>query len=120
MDEVAEAAVITLHVEDEVEQTFGPAAQPRELGLAPEVAQEHEGSRGVVHTGHAFRSFVLRQEPGARSVRVHGDGTGALPGGGKGSREPRELPQDVCRSWRLARISFTEKSAAAMHESAAP
>ena len=78
-------------------------------GAAPEVVLD-EGGPGVLPSAGSHVPL-----PPLPSTLV-----APLPGGGKGSREPRELPQDVCRSWRLARISFTEKSAAAMHESAAP
>jgi len=115
-----EPTILSLHVEDEVDETGRPFTQAAITRIAVEIEKEHNGTRCVVDAGDAFKAPVARHETGVFVVCVHAQGDGARPGRGNAASQPRELPDHRGHGSRLARMSLTEKSAAAMTESAAP
>ncbi len=115
-----EPAVFSLHVKDEVDETGRPLTEAAISGIAVEIEKEHDGTCSVVDAGDAFKAPVARHETGVFVVCVHAQGEGARPGRGNTPSQPRELPDHRGHGSRLAMMSLTEKSAAAMTESAAP
>ena len=115
--EVPPAAVVSLHPQHELEQAAGPPFHFGVSGLRPDVAEHVEHARRVVDAGDALEPRLLGDDELAGGVGVHGERQRALPGGRQRSGEPGELSQHGSR-W--ARMSDTEKSAAARFESAAP
>src|SRR5687768_16125414 len=116
MDEVQEAPVVALHPEDELEERQRAITVAGLRRRRPEIAVEREPARRVVHAGHALVTGLAGGNERARDL-IDGERGGTTSRCWEGPREARELPQHASR---LARISFTERSAAAVTESAAP
>ncbi len=115
-----EPAVLSLHVEDEVEETGRPLSEPAIAGVAIEIEKQNHGACRVVDARDAFEAPFASREASVLVVRVHAQRESAWPGRGNSASEARELPDHRGQGAKLAMISLTEKSAAAMHESAAP
>ena len=115
-----EASVFVLHVEDEVDEAGGPLRETAIAGIAVEIEKKYDGARRVIDTCDSLEAPLARRETLVFVVGVHSQSGGAPPGRGKASREPSELPAHFGEGSRLEMISLTEKSAAAMQESAAP
>ena len=115
-DEVEEAPVRALHPEDELEERDGSLAVLPLSGGRPQIAVQRERARGVVDARDTL--FARLASGYERPHRfVDGERGRGRPGRGNGSRQTRELPQHPSR---VPRISFTERSAAAITESAPP
>jgi len=85
------------------------------------IEKEYDRARRVVDAGDTLEPPVPRRKGLIFIVRVHGEGDRVRSGRANAACEPRELPDHrFGQGSRLAMISFTEKSAAAIHESAAP
>ena len=117
-----EPTVVSLHIKDEVDEPGRPLAETAIPCVAVEVQQEYDAARGVIDARDALEAPVARGEAHVFVVRVDAYGERMPTGCGNTMREPRELPdhRDDGQGSRLAMISLTEKSAAAMTESAAP
>ena len=101
-DEVVEASIVPLHVQNEIDEPGGPISQPAIPGIAPEVEEKNRRAGGVVHAGDTLETSVARRERAILVVRVHADGAGASARGGHATREARELPKRCAtlRGWR--------------------
>ncbi len=121
-DEVVEPAIFALHVEDEVDETARPFAQAPIPRVTVEVQKEHDRTRRVVDARDALEASVARSKTHIFVVRVDADNDRVPICRRNTMRQARELSdhRDDGQGSRLARISLTEKSAAAMTESAAP
>src|SRR5256885_2769940 len=120
-DEIAKTPIVELHVEDEVDEPGRPLSQAAVTRVAVQIEKENDGARRVVDTGNALEPLVASGQTVVLVVRVHAESDRATTSGGNLAGEPCELPDHLGgQGSRLAMISFTEKSAAAMHESAAP
>ena len=117
VDEVHESPVGALLVEEEVQEPGGPAPQRRVAGRRPQVCEEDDPASGVVDAGHAFLAALAGRDELVVRVGVDRERERRWPGGRNRAGEPVQLPQ---HGRSEARISFTEKSAAAVTESAAP
>ena len=117
VDEVPPATVVALHPQHELEQTAGPPFHLGVMSAHPDVTEHVEHARRVVDAGDTLEPRFFGNDELARGVGVHGERQCTLPGGRQRAGEPGELPQHGSR-W--ARMSDTEKSAAARLESAAP
>ena len=115
-----EPTVLSLHVEDELDETGRPLSEATIACVAEEIEKEHDGARRVVYARDSLETSVARGEAKVVLVRVHAQYESAWPGGGNTASQSRELPDHRGQRSKLAMISLTEKSAAAMHESAAP
>ena len=116
-DEVHPAAISVMHPKHEIEKPVGPGPQPLIASGGPEIAQQHKGTSGIVHTGHSFIAGLSGCNGLTLRVRVNGDRKGIRPGSRHWAGQLCQLVQQGARD---ARISFTSKSAAAMQLSAAP
>src|SRR6266550_3565817 len=119
-DEVVKTPILSLHVEDELHEAVRPLTEAAITGVAIEIEEEHDGACRVIDARNALEALVAGREAVVFVVRVHAQGDGARSDGGNAPCEPCQLPDHFGHGSRLATISRTEKSAAAMHESAAP
>src|SRR5438477_555431 len=60
LDEVVEAPIVALHVENEIEHAARPGAESRVAGLLPEVEEEDHSPGHVVDAGDALVALVVR------------------------------------------------------------
>ena len=115
-----EPAVLSLHVEDELDETGRPLSEATIACVAEEIEKEHDGARRVVDARDSFEAPIAGSDGKVILVRVDAQDEYTWSGCANTASEPCELPDHFGQGSRLAMISLTEKSAAAMHESAAP
>jgi hypothetical protein len=115
-----EPAILALHVKDEVDEAARPFSEAAIARVAVEIEKEYDGASRVVDARDALEASIARGEAKVILVRVYAHYKSAAPGRWNTASKSRELPDHRGHGSRLAMISLTEKSAAAMHESAAP
>ena len=119
-DEIVKSSVVSLHIENKLDKAGRPLSEAAITGIAIQIEEQHDSAGRVVDACDSLEASVARRQATVLVIGVHAQRNGPRSRARHTTGQPRQLPDHLGQGSRLAMISLTEKSAAAMHESAAP
>jgi len=114
------SSVLPLHVENKLDKAGRPLSEAAITGIAIQIEEQDDSAGRVVNACDSLEALIPRRQAAVLVIGVHAQRDSPPSCGRDEPREPCQLPDHLGHGSRLAMMSRTEKSAAAMHESAAP